>query len=350
MTQALPQVVVERLRAGFSRPRLSVDILSDRVFRVFSRGTKEAVSRHFSARGADVTFRELRQAPVPSHADIVLLLCHLRKEEPTYLTALRESGYRGVTAGWFWDNHHAEDANRRVAALVDVGFASHDCHADYLAEHTTLLRTVLACVTQWTAEEACTLWSALVPTASRRAELLGGFVRYKSSTRTACLESLMASGRYPALRFVEGDERSYFRQPSDARFREWAEHAVSLCLPFRDDLAQRFFDAWLTGQVPVVVGNVPELRSPWAAEDENRNYVRAGSCEPAEIDAAHQRALTVFSAGGVEGQRARHQLALHGHMFHHRIERILELLQKAAGTGVDAAMRQAPRNGSSASR
>src|SRR5688572_16290037 len=156
-------ILQKRLRAAFSRPRLSVDLLSDRTSRIFPRAMSEALPRYFGPRGVAITLRELRHAPVPSHADIVLLQCHVRKAEPAYLTELRRSGYAGVIVAWFWDNHHAKDNNRRVGELVDVGIAAHDCHAHYLAEATVLLRSVMLCTTQWTDDEARAFSASLLP-------------------------------------------------------------------------------------------------------------------------------------------------------------------------------------------
>ena len=308
---------------------VSVEVVSE--FRFFSAAASEDTATEVTPLGIDLRLTSLRDAVVPSAADIVILQSHARKTEPAYLEALRRSGYRGAVAGWFWDNHHAKEANRRVAAHVDVAIAAHDCHAGYLKEHAVLLPSVMLSVAQWTAQEARAGWSNLQLSVERRPDLYGGFGHYRGTERTACLEALIATGHYPALRFTDDPaRRDYFKQTAVQRLHEWAEYAVSLCLPYRNDLSNRFFDAWLAGQIPIVTPDIPELDAPWALEHLDRHFVRAAGYDRASLDAAHQRALAIFREGGIEGQAERHALVLQQHMLHHRIARIVGLMRQAA--------------------
>jgi hypothetical protein len=61
--------------------------------------------------------------------DILVLQCHLHRDEPSDLNALRDAGYQGLIVGWFWDHPHGQERNRGVADLVDVAVAAHDVHA-----------------------------------------------------------------------------------------------------------------------------------------------------------------------------------------------------------------------------
>ncbi|MBI4266017.1 MAG: hypothetical protein HY657_16705, partial [Acidobacteria bacterium] len=298
--------LVQRLGQLVSRRPLTVDIVTGRASANFPPSAGQALARELAPGGAAVTLRDLTEAQAPCAADVVLLLGHVHREEVEYLTALRESGYAGVVVAWLWDNHHARARNRPVAALVDVTIAAHDCHAGYLAKHSVLFRSVMLGTAQWTREEACGLWASVDTAAARCPDLYGGFGRYKGSERTARVEQLIATGRYPALSFVDGDRSPgyfpYFRLSSEEKFHHWARYAVSLCLPYRDDLGLRFFDAWLTGQIPVVTPDIAELRSDWAQECRDRHFVVAASYDRSDIDAAHERALALFRAGGSEAQ------------------------------------------------
>jgi hypothetical protein len=336
------EALARRIAGIMSQQRPAVDIVSGRASRSFSPLAREALADEFAASGITVSLLELSAAPTHSTADIILLLCHVHKEEPGYLAALRDGGYPGLIVSWLWDNHHAKDANRRIARLSDVTIAAHDVYAAYLAGHSTLFRSVKLCSTQWTAHEASTFWRRGGGAPDRSRELYGGFLGYRGSARTAHLEALIASGRYPALRLLNGERGSeYFAQDEEARFHEWTRYAVSLCLPYRNDLSNRFFDAWLTGQIPVVTPDVEELRAAWAAPYGDRHFVCAAGYDARELDAAHLRALSLFAAGGVAGQEERHQLALTGHLFTHRIAEILALLRGAAQSGLDAALHPA---------
>jgi len=336
-------LLAEKLHALAARPTCAVDVVTGGAAANFSRSMGQALARRLAARGAATTWNDLADARVPSPADVVLLVGHTQPEEATFLGALHKSGFTGVVIAWLWDNHHAKKRNVRVAELADATIAAHDCHAGYLASHSPLLQSVLVGSSQWTADEARALWSSVDTSAPRKPDLYGGFGRYKGSDRTAYLERLIASGRYPALSFVDGGKGpgffDYFALSSEARFHHWTSYAVSLCLPYRNDLGLRFFDAWLTGQIPVVTPDIRELQSEWATPHRDRHFVEAASYDPAAIDAAHARALELFRAGGRDGQNARHQLALERHLFEHRVERILELLREAGTSGIDAVLR-----------
>ena len=337
MSDLTAEALAGRLARSIGDGPLTVDIVSGRASRSFSPAMPAALARHFAAAGIAVSLRELKTAPAHSAAELVILVCHVHKEEPAYLAALRAGGYAGVIVSWLWDNHHAKEANRRVASLSDVTIAAHDVHAGYLAGHSTLFRSVKLCSTQWTPDEAGAFWQSSRGRA-RSAELYGGFLRYKGSARTAHLEALIASGRYPAVRLLDGESGAgYFAQGEEARFREWTRHAVSLCLPYRGDLSNRFFDAWLTGQIPVVTPDVAELTAPWAAPHLDRHFVCAAGYEAGELAAAHQRALSLFASGGAAAQEERHRLALTGHLFPHRIEEILSRCRDAVRHGLDHA-------------
>jgi hypothetical protein len=329
--------VLRALQSACAGERLTIDVVSGRLDRFFPRAGTTGPRVLHSTRSL-VTIRDLADAPTRPAADVVVLQCHLHRGEPSYLRALRDAGYPGVIVGWFWDNHHAKGRNREVAALVDVGIAAHHCHSGYLREQTLLLPPVMLCSTQWTRDEAAALWASRPPCADRSRELSGGFGRYGGSARTAWLERLIAEGRYPALHFID-DERtaSYFRMTGAERFREWTRHAVSLCVPYRDDLSNRFFDAWLAGQMPVVTPDIADLALPWAQPHRDRDFVCAASYDEADIRAAHLAALRLFDAGGIAGQEARHRLALEHHLFEQRIDRIAGLLRDAAAHGFDAA-------------
>ncbi|HVZ23340.1 MAG TPA: hypothetical protein VG871_19845 [Vicinamibacterales bacterium] len=339
------EAVRQRLQELSSRPRLAVEIVTGRASANFAASMSAALARDLAPAGTAVTFRDLTEARVPCEADLVLLVSQVHREESAYLTALRDSAYGGVVVAWLWDNHHARDRNLEVAKRADITIAAHDCHADYLTNHGLLFRSVMLGSAQWTAHEARALWDSVDLTAARSQDLYGGFGRYRGSGRTAHLERLIASAQYPALYFVDGPKAqgyfNYFAMSSEERFRHWARFAVSLCLPYRNDLGLRFFDAWLTGQIPIATSDIPELESDWARPHRDRDFVLAASYEPADINAAHARALELFRAGGRDGQVARHRLALGHHLFQHRVERILALLREAASHGVEAVRRPA---------
>jgi hypothetical protein len=342
------------VRAIPSHPRLTVDVVSGRFGRFFPPRASGSGLRVIDLDAMTITVRGLADTDSGSRPDILILQCHQHRDEPAYLKALRDSGYEGVIVGWFWDNHHAKDRNRAVADLVDVAVASHDAHAAYLAEHAPLLPSVMLCSTQWSRRDAAELWGVAAASRDRADGLYGGFGRYPGAPRTAWLDQLMASGRYPGLWFANDEGAPpYFKMSGQDRFLHWTRYAVSLCVPYRGDLSNRFFDAWLTGQIPVVTPDIAELSAPWAQLHRDRDFVCAASYDETDIAAAYSHARDLFDAGGVAGQQARHELALNHHLLEHRIARIVMLLcdvvgtseleeRRADGTGVTRAARERP--------
>ena len=325
------EALLRTLRVICSRPRLTIDVVSGRAARFFPPGANSVGPRVIEADGMTITVRSLADADRRPASDILVLQCHQHRDEPAYLNAVRERGFEGLIVGWFWDNHHGTDGNRAVADLVDVAVASHDAHAAYLSEHAHLLPSVMLCSTQWSRGDAARLWASVPPSPHRAAGLYGGFGRYPGSPRTAWLERLIASGSYPGLWFANDEGAPpYFRMNSEERFRHWTRYAVSLCVPYRDDLSNRFFDAWLTGQIPVVTPDIVELSAPWAQTHRDRDFVCAASYDEGDIEHAYQRARELFDSGGIAGQLMRHRLALDQHLLEHRIARIVDRLRDVA--------------------
>lgn len=309
----------------------------------------DEVADYFGHRGLRCRFFGVEEAAQNLDAEIVIVLVHVLEEERRLLRSMRESRFSGLVVGWYWDNHHMQPQNIETSALVDVSVPGHDFCSQYLGETSVLLPSVMLCVTQWTMAEAATFWASHDPGADRKSDLYGGYVRYNHTERNARLDDLIASGKFPGLYFI--DELSldrYFDLTPQRRFEVWTQHATSLCLPFHRDLSQRFFDAWLTGQIPVVSPDIEDLnRDGFAAKHLGVDFVRASGSDAASIELAHLAALERYARGGVKRRIWRYQRALSNHMFCHRIAQILHLLrtvdvnsnEASAGTGQDRSRR-----------
>ena len=202
----------QRLRRLSSHAPFALEVVSGSASVGLASSLGVSLASALAPGGAAVSWRDLAGARPASSADVMLLVGHVHREESQYLAALRDSGYDGVIAAWLWDNHHAKDRNRQVAELSDLALAAHDHHAGYLAGLVPLLPTVMVGSVQWTGEEARAFWGSIDPAAPRSRDLYGGFARYKGSERTAHIEQLIATGRYPAVWFVDGARDSGYIQ------------------------------------------------------------------------------------------------------------------------------------------
>lgn len=320
----------ERLRAALSKPRPRVALVSARLDKVFSHATPAALAARFAAKGIDLDFVASAAALGPGY-DLLIKLVHLQYDADD-VRAFRERNPDAATIGWFWDSHHHLDENFGVVEALDLVVPGHAFASSYLASDEALLgSTVPLCVSQWSQDEA-ERWADAVAAPSRSDALYGGFVRYAfSARRNALIEGLIADGA-PGVSFLEEHRlRDYFGRLPDERFREWAGHKASLCLPLARDLSQRFFDALLTGQVPVVAPDMPDLDLVVPPDRQAAlGVVRFADYSVEAVRAAHAEALRRFDEGGVEGALARHRFARENHMLASRIDRIVEIARESA--------------------
>ena len=90
-----------------------------------------------------------------------------------------KSGQAGLTACWFWDNHHLFKSTTRAAMLADVSFCAHGFAADYIPnELGHFCGVVSLCPVFWSNSVARDLMAEQVGK-PRRNELYGGYNSYE---------------------------------------------------------------------------------------------------------------------------------------------------------------------------
>ncbi len=319
-----------RLGRAFAGDAPRVAVVSTRASKIFSADTGRELSVALEAEGLRVTFHSDATAIDPRKTDLVILLVHLYKEHEA-LRKLREGGFDGAVAGWFWDNHHHVFDNHSAAADLDVCIPGHGFAADYLHSHRYVTAPpVPLCVTQWTAAEGARFFESHGG-AQRTDALYGGFVRYEiANKRNQLIGSLIERGM-EGVYFLEEDAlERYFGLSLADRFRAWCSHKVSICLPLSGDLSQRFFDALLTGQIPIVPEDIHDLDDviPSALQQE-LPIIRFSKYTADAVEEAQAKALKAFDHDGTAGILRRHRYAL-GHTFAPRIRSILSTLRSIA--------------------
>jgi len=321
-----------RLNRGLSRPVPRIAVVSTRADKIFASGTAAELADALAADGLDVTFRTDLGVDAARRADLAIVLLHLHREHEA-LRKVREAGVDVPVIGWAWDNHHHTFENYRCAADVDVLIPGHGFATDYLRSDRYLVEASLSlCVTQWTVREAEELF-AEYGLGERRNDLYGGFVRYAfAPKRNRLLEQLRDAGMEGVYFLAEDALESYFGRSPAERFADWAAHKVSLCLPLHGDLSQRFFDALLTGQIPVVAPGIPDLDSvvPPAIQQE-LPVVRFAEYTVEAVTEAYAEALRRFADEGEAGVRRRHEFARREHLFVPRVRALVARARALAG-------------------
>ena len=319
-----------RLQRVFADPVPKITVISSRASKIFATETGAQMRKTLAAEGLDVTFGESLQRVRHAESELVILLVHLHKEHET-LRKLREGGFDGPIAGWFWDNHHHVFDNFSIGKDLDVCIASHAFAQDYLrSPHHVLAPPVPLCVTQWTDAESVEFFRKH-GLKKRSDSLYGGFVRYDIAEKRNRLIEALISGGSDSIYFLEEDKLApYFGKSPEQRFADWAARKVSLCLPLADDLSQRLFDALLTGQIPIVPDDIHDLDAviPRALQQE-LPVIRFSKYTADAVNEAHANALKAFARDGDAGIQRRHRYAM-GHTFVPRIRTILSTLRGMA--------------------
>jgi hypothetical protein len=179
-------------------------------------------------------------------------------EEYEFTFHLRAKGLAPLVALWTFDNHHQHYRNVCANPLGDVIFPSHAWCAGTLASPYQLLADHLPlCSAQWSRQFlAQRLSSHLL--GQRGDELSGGFMMW-GSERDALLREVASAFPRNALRLMGPKDRSYFALSANERLETWTRYKVALCLPLKNDVSLRLFDSLITGQIPIVPFNMPDL-------------------------------------------------------------------------------------------
>ncbi|HZP11101.1 MAG TPA: glycosyltransferase [Nevskiaceae bacterium] len=315
-----------RLRAKLGKDRARIVVHSGRHEKIFSPTTQADLWAAFAGTPFELTFVG-DDAAIPADTDIVIWLVHLLDDEAR-LERFRKRVPNAIVVGWFWDNHHHLFENHAAARRVDFIVPGHAFAAGYLANReAVMVDSVPLCVTQWSASEAQAAW-AEAGDQSRSDDLYGGFVWYAfAEKRNRLVEQLVAAGEKHVYLMDESDLSRYFARSRPERFREWASFKTSLCLPLYEDISQRFFDALLAGQIPIVPEAVPDLSSIVSkAQRASLPIVTFDAMTVDSVRKAHRRAIALFDKLGAKGAQRRHRYALEHAMLAPRIGEMLSML------------------------
>lgn len=309
----------------------AVRVVSGRIDKIFSSHTRKEITTFFKREhGVEATFCKPDEVLELKEGEVLILLVHLCEGEEEMLRRIHAQTQRGFIVSWFWDNHHLASFNMAVSRLSDSVCAGHSSFSSYL-EHdgTFVLDPVELCVTQWTASQARRFFRETV---EQKAKIVGGFVQYdKAQDRNHLVKVFQNALPNENIKlFPDVPDEGYFSMAPSERFMDWRRYGVSLCIPLFFDLSQRYFDSLLTGQIPLVVGRIPDLEKLLARDGPEASWTLYCDKSTKEIDVSNAKSLALqalekFEVGGKSSAIKRHQFTVNNHMFVNRIERILEL-------------------------
>lgn len=259
--------------------------------------------------------------------DLAILCCHLKGEEAA-LFEMRQRGLAALYGVWFWDHHHHQRINLRIAMLADLLFVSHWHERQYLNLPTALAAAHVPLYSrQWSPGAIARHYPAGLPT-ERRSGLFGGYGRYSwANERNHLIESLATL--CPEHGLSLGSVDAYFDISAAERLRDWCEHKVHLIVPINRDVSNRIFEALMTGQIPLVPDDVPDfdrMVDPQIQAALPILRYRAGNVESAE--AGWRQGVMLFDRDGAAGVRRRHEFARDRHSLAARLAEFAEFLRR----------------------
>lgn len=239
----------------------------------------------------------------PRDNTLYLICLHQLEGELFDIRRIR-SETNSLVLGWFWDNHHNFTLNSVLAENVDICVPSHYQGLGFLQNVNPLTtRPLPLCCAQWSSSTIDRILKNN-PLSNQRSTLITGrFTEWFSTekqwdvgTRRRDIVRTYGNGNlseYIRLELESDEDYPYFSLSTDDRFADWCKHKFSLCLPVRRDLSLRFFDAIVTGQIPIVdqelAGAPLDDLSPSLTE--GRDYILTDVSSPKDVLNAREWAL-----------------------------------------------------------
>lgn len=322
--------VIKKCNKFIQSKAKSILILSKRLNRIFSDQQQNEIINYFK-NNYTINFSGDLKLIDPDSVDVLILLCH-QLNEVDIIHQMRNRGFSGLIVSWFWDNHHHTFRDIDVAQESDICIPGHGFSTGHLISQNNILwkDPIPMCTTQWTKTEAQQFF-AEYGYRTRLNNLYGGFTHYIfSQKRNEFLKQIIKGFPEHYIQLIEPErEQEYFGLMPQQKFEQWSSYKTSLCVPINQDLSQRFFDALLCGQIPIITPDIVDLDRliPRSLQD-NLPVVRLQGYDLDSLKVAYREAINRFDAEGLEGMDRRHLFALNNHLFVNRINTILEVIQE----------------------
>ncbi|MBR8826989.1 MAG: tetratricopeptide repeat protein [Gomphosphaeria aponina SAG 52.96 = DSM 107014] len=328
------QEIIRKVRNFLDSPNKKIMIISSAVNRFFYEKTEQDIQEYFKSRNF---YLKLDNKDILPDIDIANFDCviwlYTRQLELDLVKKIQEQGFRGLAITWSWDNHTDYNMNIQVAKGTDIFIPGHGfTEKIYRNNNSIIAKSIPLCTSQWTGEEAQEFF-AIYGHKERSNKLFGGFTKYAhGEKRNVLLDQIIEQmPESQVFMFGVGNTSVYFDLTPAQRFEQWATYKVSICVPVKNDLPLRFFDALLSGQIPIVSEDIfdldaviPPYMQAMLPVIKFRNY------DVESVQTAYQEAITRFDAEGIEGINRRHKFALENHLFVHRLDAILGMLNSWA--------------------
>ncbi len=203
-----------------------------------------------------------------------------------------------------YDNHHWINNNVQVAIFADVYVPAHQ--SDNLMAsrvNPNILGRIPCGSNQWSMDFILNFGKENLPI--ERSEMpLGKYFFYeKFAHRNKVVNTLSQS--YPGVGFVNQD---FHALSQEDKWREWSSHELHFVVPVLNDLPIRFFDALITGGIPLIPSGLkPFVESLQIPESFYATYGPLDILDPKKLLSMQS---VRFKSLGEAGLLERHNFAL----------------------------------------
>lgn len=218
-----------------------------------------------------------------------------------------------------YDNHHWIPNNIQAAIFADIYIPSHQ--DEYLLAsrvNSNIVGGIPCGTNQWSMEFIRQHGSPTF-TCQRTDQPLGKYYFYeKFSHRNKAISTLAQN--FPSIGLLDKDFHALSQQQ---KWSEWCAHKVHWVIPVLNDLPIRFFDALITGGLPLI----PSGLKPYVAAlgIPEKFYITYGPLDIIESKEFIKKANEQFDSEGIDGIKARHQYAVR----HFHVDTIVEKIISA---------------------
>lgn len=213
-----------------------------------------------------------------------------------------------------YDNHHWISNNIQAAIFADIYFPAHQDSFDLASRVNPNVIGGVPCGTNnWSIDFIKKHFTKMGSLNRNRIPLGKYYIYDQFIHRNKTISTLGQT--YPSIGFITTDFHNLSQQE---KWDEWTSYALHWIIPVLNDLPIRFFDALITGGIPLIpTGLKSTIKSLGIPEN---FYVEYGPLDILDPKKVVQQANDFFDEEGLEGMVERHQFCLE----HFHVDAVLE--------------------------
>jgi len=241
------------------------------------------------------------------------------------LTAVKQQVFSSIFVVHDWDNHHWMRSSIDSMLIADLYIPAH-IESNLMASRfsTKFGMYIHPGVTQWS-KSFLTKNTEAILEAKRVDFPLGRHTKYKQFKFRNNILKKLNKLHTPAEHYFLKLDASYASLSTIDRLEDWVKHKAHWVVPTLNDLPIRFFDALVTGGIPMVPVSL-EVTLSFMGVPRNL-YETYELCDIDEPSALINKVINKFDKEGAQGILTRHQFAIDKFHSENTMEKIIKAVK-----------------------